>query len=284
MTILTESQAKTLNIPVSDVIRIETDIREPGVTRIVTKTDTIMVAVPYAELKDSLNEAWQRPPKEKRSKPKPRPVFFTNCELKSVFDGTRTMFRRLVIPQPVIITLRHDDNSPTRYDGLWERNEYNEGDNCHYIEVLDKLTLEPTEHYVSAGRSPFGEVGDKLSVREAWGWDKDPNSFGGIKPVYFIDRCHEIPHRFPTHNGTWHSAEHMLSKLARMIIEITDIKVERLQDIAAKDIIAEGFNTVSEFTRYWDREQAKLRPESEWHNNPFVWCYSFKVAEDRRKI
>jgi hypothetical protein len=74
---------------------------------------------------------------------------------------------------------------------------------------------------------------------------------------------------------------------SRITLEITNIRVERLQDITPEDAVAEGAEympagdvrderlTVSQivFSRYWDSINGKTYP---WSSNPYVWILEFR--------
>lgn len=81
----------------------------------------------------------------------------------------------------------------------------------------------------------------------------------------------------------------MTRKEARIFLEITDIKIERIQDISYEDLIKEtGFrsfnkedkifieNQYEEYAKEWDRKHKK---GSKWKDNPIVFVYSFKKGK-----
>ncbi len=104
--------------------------------------------------------------------------------------------------------------------------------------------------------------------------------------------------------GRWRSPRFMPQWASRIILEVTDVRVERLQDISYDDARAEGVetdeflqrldeaqsiavgdcgpifypNVKSEFERLWDRINRKRSP---WISNPWVWAVSFRLASVR---
>ncbi len=145
------------------------------------------------------------------------------------------------------------------------------------------------------------QVGSRLRVRETW---MPYNCMGGI--VYKADG---------DMHGNWKPSIHMFKKDARIWLEITEVRVERLNQISEADAIAEGIEsraeewyfqeangnrrlldfTTPEYKRYdgkgdgwtrcpqlsyctlWDSLNAK-RGYS-WESNPWCWCISFKLIK-----
>ena len=117
---------------------------------------------------------------------------------------------------------------------------------------------------------PYGKVGDRL-------WVKEKHAFGG-NGVFFPDSC----------DGTvriaWTSSRFMPKKFARIWLEITNIRVERVQDITEKDAIAEGVEVCfqhsphhkkrASFSLLWDSLNAERG--FGWYKNPWVWVIEFK--------
>lgn len=131
---------------------------------------------------------------------------------------------------------------------------------------------------------PYGKVGDVLWVRERW--------------MKLIHRDRESEYGYPTEVHSpeklkWKPSIHMPKDIARIWLEVTDVRVERLQDINEEDAIEEGveqnrdgsWHDYLEPTRLWqDCAKAsfqslwmKLNGLESWNSNPFVWVISFKV-------
>lgn len=97
----------------------------------------------------------------------------------------------------------------------------------------------------------------------------------------------------------WSPSIHMPKKAARIFLEVTNVRVERLQDITEEDCIAEGILQInsSKAQQYFDYSKPLLVPEGlpaffsfsslwcsiygseSWEMNPWVWVYEFKVIE-----
>jgi len=116
--------------------------------------------------------------------------------------------------------------------------------------------------------SPYGKPGGKLWVRETWRSDNTGYAYKASS----YDK-----------GFLWKPSIHMPRRAARIILEVTDVRVERLQDISGKDAAAEGIQSVSkygqdadvsDFADLWDSINKK-RGYS-WASNPYVWVVEFK--------
>ncbi len=139
---------------------------------------------------------------------------------------------------------------------------------------------------------PYGKKGDRLWVRECFGktscTDSDPSD------PEFVYRAHGIkgqegncPYCFEPMR--WKPSIHMPRRASRINLEITDIRVENLQEINDADARAEGWPQgpapeinekigcapVIWYRSLWDVING---PES-WAKNPYVWVLSFKVVK-----
>ncbi len=83
----------------------------------------------------------------------------------------------------------------------------------------------------------------------------------------------------------WKPSIHMFRKDSRILLEITDIRVERVQDISRVNACAEGvannypgIDTILTFHKLWDTINAKRGYG--WEVNPWVWVIEFKILKD----
>ncbi len=172
---------------------------------------------------------------------------------------------------------------------------------------LDIFSITPTQEHISVrgyfmdennekrfGESflkyPYGKVGDQLWVREAF-------MFNGCYYEYRAGRTDADEKRF-ARKGLWKPSIHMPRKAARIFLEITAIRVERLQDISEKDAIAEGIEGLyfkqGPFGKEWQRPDRALAQypqacfehlwesihgKKSWKANPFVWVVEFKQVK-----
>ena len=163
---------------------------------------------------------------------------------------------------------------------------------------------------------PYGQPGDRLWVRETWmpdaprdGTWADTQFFGcGMSPLSDIPELYRKPEHClyrATWNGVemvgWEPSIHMPRWASRITLEITDVRVERLQDISEVDAVAEGIQISSQARRsdacygiyeclmpdgkthfnYSAYELYRILWEQingpgSWGNNPWVWVVHFK--------
>jgi hypothetical protein len=143
-------------------------------------------------------------------------------------------------------------------------------------------------------RCPYGQPGDRLWVRETWCQYGDP--MHEYRTYYRADGdCGPM--------AKWRPSIHMPRRASRITLEITGIRVERLQDISDGDVVREGIDEYKirdqpfplwqipkyppiafprvAFASLWDSINAK-RGYS-WDSNPWVWVVVFKVIKAMRK-
>jgi hypothetical protein len=153
---------------------------------------------------------------------------------------------------------------------------------------------------------PYGRPGDLLWVRETW---FNPDYAAGKEPIacagmtYY--RATDDPSEWP-----WRPSIHMPRWASRLILRLTEVRVQRVQEISEEDAIAEGIvshdkggkervgrvmfasrpgdhnewelSARDAFARAWDAINAKpvrindsVRRDS-WEDNPWVWALSFE--------
>lgn len=126
-------------------------------------------------------------------------------------------------------------------------------------------------------KCPFGKVGDRLWVKEAYSFDEN------LKPIYRDDGV-------SLEKGiSWNSPSTMLKWNSRITLEITDIRVERVQEITHEDAIAEGVKAYQgdfplqekdmplschAFVHLWNSLYKKKG--FGWDANPWVWAITFR--------
>lgn len=124
---------------------------------------------------------------------------------------------------------------------------------------------------------PYGQPGDHLWVRETWlEWTE-----GGCKETCMY-KADDDPRA--QNFGPWKSSLFMPRWASRITLEITKVRVERLQDISEEDAKAEGVvcqevkNSVEAFKELWDSLRAKKG--NGWETNPWIWVIEFERVTD----
>lgn len=139
-------------------------------------------------------------------------------------------------------------------------------------------------------------VGDHIYVRETWGVLNDKHH----RYCYLVDSQYpQGRSRQQLVGNRWRPSIHMPKAAARIWLEVTDVRTERLQDISEKDAIAEGIDMESEFASLCiDLETAPYSNDlvrnsaaitvfkklwestcGSWDANPWVWVIEFKQIE-----
>jgi len=158
---------------------------------------------------------------------KEHPILFSREMVKAILDGRKTQTRRVIKTQPV------PDPDGTKYSksGYWRRSTYHQS----------MITIE---NMICA--CPYGKVGDRLWVREGWqaGIEWDAEKPSEIDPLCGGNDIHYLADGFRLNDedgwGKLRSPLFMPKWAARLWLEITGIRVERVQEISEEDAIAEG--------------------------------------------
>ncbi|WP_054074524.1 hypothetical protein [Comamonas testosteroni] len=145
---------------------------------------------------------------------------------------------------------------------------------------LDAGSLQPNDLAYVQQFSPVGQPGDRIYVRETF-----------AQHPQFADLAYRAEgEEFEDSDGAlwvpkWTPAIHMPRKLARIWLEITGLRVERLQSISRGDAMAEGCPLPNmadgEDPRDWFAEVWKSTG-GDWAANPWVWVIDFKRIEKPR--
>ena len=126
------------------------------------------------------------------------------------------------------------------------------------------------------------QVGDILWVRETWSRDENGEY------VYRTNYGTTEDDSFPPSVFKWKPSIHMPREAARIFLKVTNVRVERLQDITEDEAIKEGAKAYGPnncsgtsariaFAEIWD----KTTTEHEWRTNPWVWVIEFeKISKE----
>lgn len=154
-------------------------------------------------------------------------------------------------------------------------------------------------------RCPYGQSGDRLWVRETWALEDC--GADGNRVIWQADRAaawrrtlgdiYYLPSDY--NPGRWRPSIHMPRWAFRLTLEVTEVRVQRLQDISEGDALAEGvmdargwdwlgrlpkapeggedLSARAGFRLLWGSINGK-RPGCSWEANPWCWAVSFKVV------
>lgn len=201
---------------------------------------------------------------------KERPILFSAPMVRALRAGTKTQTRRVVKD-------RHIDAAPPACFFQWLRE-----------------------------RCPYGQTGDRLWVRETWQHSNFPlGPYDESCTVFYRADYMDDPHGPDGEKSpegryrNWEPSIHMFRSASRTLLEVTAVRVERLQDISAADAVAEGIardgdgyerfhvdpdapvgqsftrNPVLAYRGLWE----SINGVGAWDKNPWVWVIEFKRVE-----
>lgn len=187
---------------------------------------------------------------------KERPIIFSSEMVRAILNNQKIITRRAI---------------KNAYGAFWDHAGYYPKEHFlgvfrFYFKDSDGLAdLSPEFH------CPYGQKGEHLWIKETWGLH-----YGF---VYKADNKSCLP------SGGWKSPLFMPRKAARIILEIINVRIEKLQDIRPEDLQQEGIKidindevwTMDNFIKLWDSLNAKHGYG--WQANPWVWVIQFKKAK-----
>lgn len=213
-------------------------------------------------------------PTENQSASRERPILFGAPMVRAILEGRKTVTRRALKLQPI------SQPEPTD-SGTWE------------IYRADELA--------GTIRCPYGQPGDRLWVRETWqgplvsseemeadpSWHKDATRYQDPAHCAYRasgDSCEYVD---PDDNFhcRWRPSIHMPRWASRILLEVTAVRVERLESISFDQARAEGYPKEREAETGGSDMDAWLWFRSIWEEingagsyeaTPWVWCVEFR--------
>lgn len=174
----------------------------------------------------------------------------------------------------------------------------NELPKAQHVKVYGNTLYGETVHFYeepfySFYIKPPCRTGDILYVREIWSYDVGGTYIYKASYTETFTKNKEI--NAVGNKIKWHPSIHMPKEVARIWLEVTDVRVERLQDMTLDDFLNEGvvlrpetFNDPENaywqardiFKGIWDSTIPKAKlPEYGWDANPWVWVDEFERCE-----
>ena len=190
---------------------------------------------------------------------KERPIIFSGPMVRAILDGTKTQTRRIL--------------SHKRFSCV-DRDYASVGDRC----------LPIAAH-------AYGIPGDRLWVRETWAPERDGTGCPDDNGVLY--RATDPGWDAEDTGLRWRPSIHMPRAASRILLETTDVRVQRLQDISEDDARAEGItdggcltcgnsepcgcsnpqpDACDAFAWLWE----SINGGGSWHANPWVWAVTFR--------
>jgi len=229
-----------------------------------------------------------------------RPIPFSAPMVRAILEGRKTMTRR--VKGLEYVNSKPDAWEHVRVGALGYKAKESAQGKFGATFTSYPSALEERVIHVCPTVCPYGQPGDRLWVREAYGifstgtgavnvgyrarLPKDKtlaDTDGGldvIRPEDDPEKWRWANERVDTER--WRPSIFMPRWASRINLEIVSVRIERLQNISGCDAQAEGIAAISkygkeadvtDFSELWDSINAKKYP---WSSNPFVWCISFK--------
>ena len=196
------------------------------------------------------------------------PILFNGEMVRAILDERKTQARRVIKPQPII---QPSDSGHPYVEFVWK--DHQEG----VVDCPDDMIQF----------CPYGNSGDELWVRETWQQLE--------RTVYYAADERLETQDWPEglwNVDKWRPSIHMPRWASRITLEVTNVQVERVQDITNDDCGAEGVLPVDSecqdltgawvevddyfhpFIELWDSLNAKRG--FGWDTNPWVWVINFR--------
>lgn len=209
-----------------------------------------------------------------------KPILFNTEMVRAILDGRKTCTRRLV--------------------------RFLSGENPQWTGYIrDGLMLYNGKNEPCVRKAPY-QPGDVLYIRETWTEECEKYYYRADYDSDYLDPCETLSGGYPAscrnHPGCdgcmatstrihWRPSIHMPKEAARIWLKVTDVKVERLQEMKPVDVIKEGaypdcwdcLNTyeesgsMMEWEKLWNSTIKKSDLDSYgWDANPWVWVIEFE--------
>ena len=220
-----------------------------------------------------------------------RPILFSGPMVRAILSDDKTQTRRVLKP-------RHLSGTG------W---------------TVPALAHAPTVTNCIRHLCPYGDVGDRLWVRETW---RTATSLDNDSPKRIEERCLDagylqpwapvqyeadgqrvnwladfaLPGQWSIEPGKTRVSIHMPRWASRLTLEVTSVRVERLQDISEADAQAEGMTHELAFTagfvtradgrpaavRWFNALWERINGPDSWDANPWVWVVTFRESSLNR--
>lgn len=246
-----------------------------------------------------------------------KPILFNTDMVRAILEGRKTVTRR-------VVKLKYSNTHlEMRTDKYGTRLIELQNEEPGVTTVRNPNGTTTHKLLAAIERTPLYHPGDILYVRETWqevyetefdadapgscvnirtlipNFDSIPKNEAGIstncscaamKPrmKYYVFKASDIEYADPQNKLVWSPSIHMPREAARIFLRVTDVRVERLQDMTIKDSLREGVKLnlkecvageipLAPFARVWDSTIKETdRALYGWEANPWVWVIEFE--------
>lgn len=231
---------------------------------------------------------------------KERPILFNSEMIKAILDGNKTQTRRVMRRQPDAVERFYRGEPTTNTDA--QHAIFRCYNNPKTFKGCNSGWMANATY-----KTPFSEfnIGDRLWVRETfcYGRIEENDSLHPANWYRYVDdsdygdgQAYPIYKQMVLDEGIehdevkWKPSIHMPRSASRILLEITKIRIERLNDISSEDAKAEGFdysnhpsaikigNAIGAKTNFRNAWQEIYGAES-WDQNPWTWVIEFKRVD-----
>lgn len=218
---------------------------------------------------------------------KERPILFSAPMVRAIIEGRKTMTRRIMKVQPY-----ESEYESGMFHMMYRAPKTIYGKSKTYDPTSGKwsdekhgpITIKGSLLSATGGINmyipfcPYGVIGDQLWVRETF----RTNAYVDGRPEYRATPACEEKVEECDLQPRWTPSIFMPRKYSRITLEITNVRVERLQNISDRDVESEGifgyemqFTPQHAFRILWE----SINGFESWNTNPWVWVIEFKHTE-----
>lgn len=197
--------------------------------------------------------------------PKEKPIIFSGNSVLALLNGTKTQTRRVIKPQPVEDVDPEDCTGHTYFDGTNEDGT----SKCKWTKYFPGMRLWVREEWATFEDCTFeGNILGGPAYKAAWPPTLDERHDAGL--LHLPDK--------------WRNPLFMPRWASRITLEVTEVRIQRLQNISEEDAQEEGVTKVIsqkihgwtphvlEFSLMWDEINWKKHP---WKSDPYVYVITF---------
>ena len=206
------------------------------------------------------------------------PILFNTDMVREVLDDRKTATRRVVMPHN---RKKAKEHGYCQGSGLWVDPSTDNGDKEGHIKDYSISSCWISYSWYIK-RYALYKPGDIIYVRETW-----CSGYDGEAYFYLADKNtkREQKQLIDYDDRKWRPSIHMPKEAARIWLKVTDVRVERLQDISLEDCVREGIEAsrtgiFARFSILWDSTIKKqFIAKYGWDANPWVWVIEFERCD-----